>query len=106
MMKHTNDNEIQNIINENKDLILIFGKGTNCGVCHAVEQRINATFFDKYPKLDIYQLEVDISPKFRGQHLIFAVPTLLVFDGNKEIHRESRIVDFGKLQRLLDIYFE
>lgn len=105
MIKHTNDQEIQKIIEENKDLILVFGKGTNCGVCHAVEARMNATIVKDYPNLDIYYLEVDKSPNFRGQHLIFAVPTILVFDGNKEIHRESRIVDFAKLERLLGLYF-
>lgn len=105
MMIKTNDQEIQKIIDNNEDLILVFGKGANCGVCHAVEDRINKTFKDKYPNLKIYQLEVDDSPEFRGQHLIFAVPTILVFDRTKEIHRESRIVDFNKLHRLLDLYY-
>ncbi|MDY0277508.1 MAG: thioredoxin family protein [Acholeplasma sp.] len=106
MIHYTDDNKIQNIIDNNEKLIIVFGKGENCGVCHAVEDRVNRTIALQYPDLDIFYLTIDNSPTFRGQHLIFTVPTLLVFDRNKEIHRESRIIDFSRLERLLSLYFD
>lgn len=106
MINYVKDHEIGDIINNNDDLIMVFGKGTNCSVCHAVEDRVNKILSPKYPKLKIYYLEVDESPTFRGQHLIFTVPTILLFENNKEIHRESRIIDFTRLERILKLYFE
>ncbi|VEU81230.1 thioredoxin [Haploplasma axanthum] len=97
----SNEKQIEDIISKNKNLILIFVKGTNCGVCHAVENRINSTFQNLYPTLDIHYLEIDNSPMFRGQHLIFTIPTLLLFYENVEIHRESRIIDFHRLNKMI-----
>lgn len=106
MINYITDNEIQGVIENNEDLILVFGKGINCGVCHAVEHRVNTDLLKKFPKLKVYYLTVEESPQFRGQHLIFTVPTLMLFDRSREVHRESRIVDFTKLERVLDIYFK
>lgn len=105
MIKYIDDKMLENILNENDKLIMVFGKGTNCSVCHAIEDRINKTYPTKYKDLDIYYLTIEESPNFRGQHLIFASPTLLLFDKDKEIHRESRIVDFSKMERILNLYF-
>lgn len=104
MIKYVTDNEIENIINENKDLIMVFGKGIDCSVCHAVENRVNNDLVKKYPNLKVYYVTVEESPIFRGQHLIFAVPTLLLFDRDKEVLRESRIIDFTKIERTLNIF--
>ena len=104
MIKYVTDNEIENIINENKDLIMVFGKGIDCSVCHAVENRVKNKIEKKYPNLKVYYVTVEESPIFRGQHLIFAVPTLLLFDRDKEVLRESRIIDFTKIERTLNIF--
>lgn len=106
MIKYIKDNELENVLNENDKLIMVFGKGEKCSVCHAIEHRINNTYPNKYKDLDIYYLTIEESPNFRGQHLIFTSPTLLLFDGKKEIHRESRIVDFTRMERLLNLYFD
>lgn len=106
MIKYIKDDELENVLNENDKLIMVFGKGINCSVCHAIEDRINKTYPNKYSKLDIYYLTIEESPNFRGQHLIFTAPTLILFDGKKEVHRESRIIDFSRMERLLNLYFE
>ncbi|HKL95339.1 MAG TPA: thioredoxin family protein [Haploplasma sp.] len=105
MIKYQTDKTIKDIIanNEKDNIIMVFGKGTNCSVCHAIEDRVNKTFPDLYPNLPIHFINIDDSPSFRGQHLIFSVPTLLIFEGSKEVHRESRIVDFNKLYKVLDL---
>lgn len=105
MIKYVNDEIIEKVINENEDLILVFGKGEKCSICHAVENRVNTNLVKKFPNLKVYYVEIEDNPNFRGQHLIFSVPTLLLFDRNKEVHRESYIIDFTKLERILDIYF-
>lgn len=105
MIKYINELELENILNNNDKLIVVFGKGINCSVCHAVEARINSTYLDKFKNLDIYYLIVEENPGFRGQYLIFTFPTILLFDGSKEIHRESRIIDFNRMERLINLYY-
>lgn len=105
MIKYINEKELEKVLKNNDELIMVFGKGINCGVCHAVENRINQTYPDKYPTLKIYYLIVEENPLFRGTHLIFSVPTIMLFDGSKEIARESRIIDFRRLEKPLNMYF-
>lgn len=105
MIKYINQNELEKVLNNNNKLIMVFGKGLNCSVCHAVEDRINKTYPNKFKDLDIYYLTVEENANFRGQYLIFTTPTILLFDGNKEVHRESRIIDFNRMERILNLYY-
>lgn len=104
MIHYLNDKQIEQTINNNEELILVFAKGIDCSVCHAVENRINTDFTKKHPNLKIYYVTMEESPLFRGKHLIFTVPTLMLFDGNKELLRESRFIDFNKIERLINLY--
>ena len=105
MIKYINEIELNDILANNDKLIMVFAKGVDCSVCHAVEDRINKTYPNKFNNLVIYYLVVEDNPNFRGQHLIFTFPTILLFDGDKEIHRESRIIDFNKMERLINLYY-
>lgn len=58
----------------------------------------------EYKSIPHYQVYLEEIPLFQGQHLVFTVPTILVFSEGKEILRESRFIDFNKIQRLFDIY--
>jgi len=57
-----------------------------------------------YPQIPLYQLYLEDILEFQGQQLIFTVPTIVIFSGGKEILRESRFIDFEKIDRLLQIY--
>jgi hypothetical protein len=37
---------------------------------------------------------------------VFTVPTVIVFADGKEILRESRFIDFKRIERLFDAYVE
>ncbi|MHB8097352.1 MAG: YbbN family protein [Erysipelotrichaceae bacterium] len=41
-------------------------------------------------------------PEIAGQHQVFTVPTILVWSENHEILRESRFINFSKIERLLE----
>jgi len=60
----------------------------------------------EYEKIPSYQVYLDDVSLFQGQHLVFTVPTILVFSQGREILRESRFIDFEKIKRLFDIYLE
>ena len=40
MIKMVNDHEMIEIINNNKDIIMVLAMGHDCGLCHAAEFRI------------------------------------------------------------------
>ncbi len=104
MIEYVNDNEIKKILEHNEELIMVFAKGLNCGVCQAAEFRINNILAKKYPNLDIYYINIDDNPLFRGQHLIFTFPTIMLFENGLEVHRESRIIDFYKLETVINTF--
>ena len=104
MIRYVNDIEIKKILDDNQELIMVFAKGLNCGVCQAAEFRINNILAKKYPFLKIYYINIDENPLFRGQHLIFTFPTIMLFDSGSEVHRESRIIDFYKLETAINAF--
>ncbi|QVK18544.1 thioredoxin family protein [Mycoplasmatota bacterium] len=99
--------EIKNILDINsiiqKDLVIIIAKAKNCSVCIPVGNRLEMLLKD-YPNIPIYQVYIDEVEAFRGEFLVFTVPTVLIFSSGKEILRESRFVAFNKIKRLLDLY--
>lgn len=93
--------EVDKIINKN--LVLIVAKTHTCSACKTMNAMLekNVVGLDK---IDIYNIYVDDIEKFRGEHLIFSAPTVLVFSEGKELLRESRYINYAKISRLIDIY--
>lgn len=72
----------------------------SCSVCHAVLPRIQEIGRNYgWPVVDI---DVGERPSIAAQRLIFTVPTVLVLDHGKELLRESRFIDFDRIERILD----
>ncbi|OQX94028.1 MAG: hypothetical protein B6I17_00635 [Tenericutes bacterium 4572_104] len=86
-----------------KELIILIAKTRDCVVCNPLSNKLNE-FMKEYKSIPHYQVYLEEIPLFQGQHLVFTVPTILVFSEGKEILRESRFIDFNKIQRLFDIY--
>jgi thioredoxin-like negative regulator of GroEL len=94
-------NEIDNIINQ--ELVMIIAKTHTCSTCttinHIIEQNV------KYiHELPVYYIYVDDIAEFRGEYTIFSVPTVLIFNEGKEILRESKFINFAKIDRLIDMF--
>jgi hypothetical protein len=85
-----------------EDFTIVVASTKTCTVCtHAkgmVERMIHNT------PLDYYTVDIDDVPLFRGEHLVFTVPTILVFSHGKELYRSSRFIDYGALQKLIHRY--
>jgi len=87
----------------NKNLIILIAKTKNCVVCNPITNKL-IEFMHQFPSIPMYQVYLEDVSLFQGQHLVFTVPTILVFSEGKEILRESRFINFEKIQRLFDIY--
>ena len=57
---------------------------------------------EAYPSVPVYKVFLEDVQEFQGQQLIFTVPTIVFYSELKEILRESRFIDFEKIERLLD----
>ena len=93
--------EVETILK--KDLVLIIAKTHTCTACKTIAPMLENNVVG-LEKIDIYNIYVDDIELFRGEHLIFSAPTVLVFSEGKELLRESRYINYDKISRLIDIY--
>ena len=93
--------EVSDIINQ--DLVMIIAKTHTCSTCTTINDIIAQNV--KYIKeLPVYYIYVDDIAEFRGEYTIFSVPTVLIFNEGKEILRESKFINFAKIDRLIDMF--
>lgn len=93
--------EFQEIIKS--DISIVIAKTKTCVVCRPISEKLKI-FMNDYPQIPSYELYIEDVEMFQGQQLVFTVPTILVFSNEKEILRESRFIDFNKIERLFGLY--
>ncbi len=93
--------DIKNVIN--KELVMVIAKTHTCHSCNVIANIMdnNMNHFDKIDKYNIYVDDID---QFRGEYLIFSVPTVLIFSEGKELLRQSRYFDYEKIDRLIEMF--
>lgn len=86
---------------ENQETFIMYFTTPDCGVCKVL-----------YPKLlheldefnySLIKIDASTFTELSGQYLVFAVPTVLIIHQQKEVLRESRFIDFNKINRLLNL---
>lgn len=80
---------------------LFLFKTKNCGVCAAIAPKVEA-LMRGYPAVSASIVWADAQPMISGQQLVFSVPAVLLFKDGREIHRQSRFIDFEELKRQID----
>jgi len=98
-----NYEEFQEIIKQ--ELVILIAKTKACVVCKPLSEKLES-FMKEYDKIPYYEIFLEDAEVFSGQHLVFTVPTVLVFSNSNEILRESRFINFDKIKRLFDLYLE
>lgn len=96
-----NMKEANNVIN--KDFVMVIAKSHTCTVCHSI-QNVLEQHIPNLKDIEIHNIYIDDVDEFRGQHTIFSVPTVLLFSEGKELLRESRYINYDKIQRLINLY--
>lgn len=89
---------------ESEEVLVVYFSSVDCNVCHAVRPKLETLLSDVPVK--IAQVESSKFVEVAGQHLVFAMPTVLIFQEGKEILRESRFIDFEKIERLVHLLFD
>lgn len=99
MKQITTQNELDLALSN--DFSLILSKTNGCSVCGAIKQRLEL-IEDTYKDIPFYEIYIEDLPTFQGQYLVFTVPTVLIFEKEKELLRESRFVNIRNITKLLD----
>lgn len=86
-----------------KDFVMVLAKSHTCTACKSMLDMLTHNV-PNLDKIDIYNVFIDDLDKFRGEHLIFSVPTVLIFSEGKELLRESRYIKYDKIERLIELY--
>lgn len=86
-----------------QDIMIVIAKTKTCTVCRPLTQKLDQ-FMDNYPMIPAFEVYLEDVAMFQGQHLVFTVPTILVFSQGQEILRESRFINFEKIERLFNMY--
>jgi thioredoxin-like negative regulator of GroEL len=84
----------------NQKPFVLFFQTEACGVCHAIAPRL-MEMLEKYGT-ELILVDAIKHPSIAGQHQVFTVPTIIIWAENREVLRESRFVNFSKIERALE----
>lgn len=87
----------------NKDFVMILAKSHTCTACNSILGMLEQNI-PNLSEIELYSVFIDDLEQFRGDHLIFSVPTVLIFSDGKELLRESRYINYDKITRLINLY--
>lgn len=97
----TDYKEIEKVLK--KDFVMVIAKSHTCTACKTILDLME-NYIPNLDEIEIHNVYIDDLDKFRGEHLIFSVPTVLIFSEGKELLRESRYINYDKITRLIDLY--
>ena len=93
--------DVENVLQ--KDFVMIIAKSHTCTACQSILGMLQQNV-PNLEKIEIHSIFIDDMDQFRGEHLIFSVPTVLIFSEGKELLRESRYINYAKITRLIELY--
>lgn len=79
---------------------LIYWYVNDCSVCGADEAKVEQLARHYGVAFEKHDISAELAEA--SQQLIFAVPTITLMDGKKELHRQARIIDFLLLEKHLE----
>lgn len=93
------EEQLKQFMAQEESFILYFSS-RDCNVCHAVFPKLMNLIDSQLIK--VAKINIDKHVEIAGQLLVFTVPTILVMHEGKEILRESRFIDFQRVERILN----
>jgi len=80
------------------DAVAIYFWGQNCGVCHAIQPKVEDLLKSKFPKIKYYSFDAQEHKALAASLSVFSIPTLLIFFDKKEFIRKSRNISIPLLE--------
>ena len=92
-----NIQELQNLIAEEKGLLLYFSSDS-CSVCKVLKPKVAELLGEQFPLMLSRYVDTEKSPVIAGQFRVFTIPTILIFFEGKEQVRFSRNISMHQLE--------
>ena len=96
-------------ISQNPALAVWFS-GSDCGVCRSLKPKLEELFSARFPAVRLVEVNCAELPEIAASHLVFSVPTLIIFLEGRESLREGRNIALSafsaRLQRSYDLLFQ
>ncbi|WP_082853814.1 co-chaperone YbbN [Kosmotoga sp. DU53] len=99
LMKEISFSELKNEMN--KGLVLIEVFTPTCGVCAAVQRKLQK-IEENYPEWKFYSINMLDNPEVSGEFTVFTVPTIIAFHNGKELNRWARNFGIHQITDYLD----
>ena len=104
MRKLMNENEIIDLINNNKMSVVYF-TGMDCGACEAIKFKIES-ILKELPQIKSGEINGEENLELAAKYGVFSLPIFLLFIEGKESLRVGRNVDLLELERSIIRYYE
>lgn len=104
MRKLMNENEIIDLINNNKMSVVYF-TGMDCGACEAIKFKIES-ILKELPQIKSGEINGEENLELAAKYGVFSLPIFLLFIEGKESLRVGRNVDLLELERSIRRYYE
>ena len=83
---------------ENESATLFYFSTTSCSVGEAFEPKVKKMLLLKFPKINFYNIDLNLAPDIAAYFTAFVEPTILVFYEGKETIRKSRSIGIHELE--------
>ena len=80
-------------------LVVYFSTPT-CNVCKVLRPKVEG-LVREYPGVEFLYVDSSSAPAVAGQHVVFAVPTIVLFMEGRELRRFSRNLSLDDFERTL-----
>jgi hypothetical protein len=87
-----------------QEFYIVVASTQSCTVCQHTKGMLTRMTKDTVIEFD--EIDIDEVPSFRGEHLVFTVPTVLIFSEGKEIFRTSRYIEYGQIDKLIHRFLD
>lgn len=91
--------ELSQLLRKETIVLTYFGN-ERCSVCHATKPKVESLLIN-FPWVVSCYCPTDLVPQVAGQHLVFAVPAVIIFFQGKEIYRSARFIEFNRIVEIL-----
>lgn len=82
-------------------LLVTYFSYPKCGVCQVLRPKVEQ-LVSKYDGIEFLYVNTHEYPIVSGQHMVFAVPTIILFSEGREIRRFSRHFSMQDLEAFLE----
>lgn len=92
--------EIEQKVNE-KPVVVTYFSHDECNVCKVLRPQVK-DMVERFTQADFVYVNTKESPEASGQHMVFAVPTIIVFYEGREARRFSRHFSMQDFKALME----